>query len=52
MNNKRLVTWLLVSILAGILWGIWQGGIVQGCIYGGMAFIILLVYERYKIVKK
>jgi hypothetical protein len=44
-KDGRLFRWLSVSIIAGFLWGIWQGGILQGFIYGLMLFVALMVFE-------
>lgn len=52
MKNKRLSTWLLMSIFVGIIWGIWQGGFLQGFIYGSMVFIFMLAYEWYRSTRK
>jgi hypothetical protein len=51
MKNRRLVTWLFVSVFVGIFWGVWQGGILQGGIYGGIVFMLLLAYEGYLSIR-
>jgi hypothetical protein len=44
-KDGHLFRWLSMSIIAGFLWGIWQGGILQGFIYGLMVFVGLMAFE-------
>lgn len=51
MKNYRLLAWLLASLVAGVLWGIYQRSSIQGEIVGGMLFLLLMAYDQWKGVK-
>lgn len=51
MKNKRLGVWIYASIASGVIWGIWQGGIIQGIIFGGGVLVLSLAYEGYLNLK-
>jgi hypothetical protein len=51
MKKKRFLGWVGVSIFMGTIWGIWQGGVIQGLIYGCMIFVGALAYEGYLSLK-
>jgi len=51
MKKKRLLTWIYASILMGVMWGVWQGGVIQGLIYGCIIFVLLLMYEGYLSIR-
>lgn len=47
MKSKRFWIWIYASVASGVIWGIWQGGIIQGMIFGGGVFVLSLAYEGY-----
>jgi len=50
-KNKRFLIWVYASVFSGILWGIWQGGIIPGIIYGAGVFVLFMVYEWVRSLK-